>query len=104
MNAAAELHRARTRAHLSLRELARRAGTSHATLAAYEAGRKVPSVETFDRVLRAAQLAATVELTPAVGGPDPADRGRELAEVLDLAARFPARHRRRLRYPRFGPA
>ena len=102
MNAAAELHRARTRARLSLRELARRAGTSHATLVAYEAGRKVPSVETFDRVLRAAQVAATVELTPAVGGPDRAERGRELVEVLDLAARFPARHSRRLRYPRFG--
>ena len=104
MNAAAELHRARTRAGLSVRELARRAGTSHATLLAYESGRKVPSVETFDRVLRAARVAATVELTPVVGGPDPAERGRELAEVLDLAARFPARHSRRLRYPKFGAA
>jgi transcriptional regulator with XRE-family HTH domain len=104
MNAAVELRRARTRSGLSLRQLARRAGTSHPTLAAYEAGRKVPTVETFDRVLRAADVAATVELTPVVGGPDRAERGRELIEVLDLAARFPARHSRQLRYPRFGAA
>ena len=100
--AAATLRTARHRAGLTLRELAARAGTSHSTLAAYEAGRKVPTVETFERVLRAAGFAATVELRPAVGGPDPADRGRELLEVLDLAARFPARHDRTLRFPRFG--
>ncbi|HVN50935.1 MAG TPA: helix-turn-helix transcriptional regulator [Acidimicrobiales bacterium] len=102
MNASVELRRARIRAGLSLRRLARRAGTSHATLAAYEAGRTVPSVETFDRLLRAAGIDPCLELTPAVGGPDPADRGRELAEVLELAARFPARHATQLRYPRFG--
>ena len=95
---------ARHRAGLTLRELARRAGTSHSTLAAYEADRKVPSVETFDRLLRAAGYASTVDVAPAVGGVDPADRGRELVEVLDLAARFPARHDRTLRFPRFGPA
>jgi hypothetical protein len=70
-------------------------------LAAYEAGHKVPSVETFDRVLRAAGYAVSLELTPAVGGTDPAERGRELVEVLELAARFPARHSATLRFPRF---
>ena len=104
MNAAAELRRARLRAGLTLRELARRAGTSHATLAAYESGRKVPSVSTFDRVVRAAGYRPALELTPSVGGPDPADRGRELVEVLELAARFPARHARTLKFPRFGYA
>ena len=102
MNAANELRRTRIRAGLSLRQLARRAGTSHATLAAYEAGRTVPSVATFDRILRAAGVDPSLSLAPVVGGPDPAGRGRELAEVLELAARFPARHARRLRYPRFG--
>jgi transcriptional regulator with XRE-family HTH domain len=102
MNAAVELRRARRRAGLSLRQLARRAGTSHATLVAYEAERKVPSVETFRRILRAAGVAPAIELTPVVGGFDRTERGRELVEVLDLAARFPARHDRRLRYPRFG--
>ncbi len=104
MNAAADLRAVRLRAGLTLRELARRAGTSHATLAAYESGRKVPSVATFDRIVRAAGYRPGVELTPAVGGPDRADRGRELVEVLELAARFPARHARTLRFPRFGPA
>jgi transcriptional regulator with XRE-family HTH domain len=102
MNAAVELRRARLRAGLTLRALARRAGTSHATLAAYESGRKVPSVDTFDRVVRAAGFRPGLELTPAVGGLDPAERGRELVEVLELAARFPARHARTLRFPRFG--
>jgi transcriptional regulator with XRE-family HTH domain len=102
VTAAATLRTARRRAGLTLRQLAARAGTSHSTLAAYEAGRKVPSVETFERVLRAAGFAAALELTPAIGGPDAADRGRELLEVLELAARFPARHDRTLRFPRFG--
>ena len=104
MNAAAALRTARHRAGLSLRELATRAGTSHATLVAYEAGRKVPSVETFDRILRAAGYAPTVELTPNVGGADRRERGRELHEVLDLAAKFPARHSAKLAFPRFGAA
>ena len=102
VQAAIALRGARRRAGLSLRELARRAGTSHATLSAYEAGDKVPSVETFDRILRAAGFAASVDLTPRVGDVDRRDRGRELREVLDFAARFPARHSARLTFPRFG--
>jgi transcriptional regulator with XRE-family HTH domain len=102
MGAAAILRTPRRRAGLTLRQLAARAGTSHATLAAYEAGRKAPTVDTFERVLRAAGYEMTSELQPVVGGRDPAARGRELVEVLDLAARFPARHDRALRFPRFG--
>jgi transcriptional regulator with XRE-family HTH domain len=104
MNAAAELRAARLRAQLTLRELGRLARTSHATLAAYEGGRKTPSVATFDRILRAAGYELSLQLAPRVGGPDPSERGRELVEVLELAARFPARHPGRLRFPRFGPA
>jgi transcriptional regulator with XRE-family HTH domain len=104
VNAAASLKGARIRAGLSVRELARRAATSHSTILAYEGGRKIPSVETFDRVMRAAGFAVGVELTPAVGGPDPAERGDELVEVLHLAARFPARLSPTLDLPRFGPA
>ena len=102
MNAAIMLRRARAAGRLSLRDLARRAGTSHATLAAYEAGRKVPTVATLDRIVRAAGLALDQTLHPAVGGPEPGARGRELIAVLELAALFPARHTDELTFPRFG--
>jgi transcriptional regulator with XRE-family HTH domain len=55
---------ARRRSGLSRRELARRAGTSPATLAAYEAGRITPSVDTLDRLLDAPGFDAVVALTP----------------------------------------
>jgi transcriptional regulator with XRE-family HTH domain len=106
MDAARTLRHARLDAGLTLRELAERAGTSHATLAAYESGRVTPRVDTFDRVLRAAGYAAGITLGRR---PDatPAEReakGRELVEVLDLAGRFPARHARTRQHPRFPPA
>jgi transcriptional regulator with XRE-family HTH domain len=101
MNAASSFRRARRRSGLSLRALASRAGTSHATLAAYESGRKVPTVGTFDRVLRAAGFVPQIVLTPAVDGGDASARGRELIEALELAAMFPARHDPSLTFPRF---
>lgn len=101
--AAMTLRRVRTRAGLSLRQLARRAGTSHSTLAAYESGRVTPGVETIDRIVRAAGFALDLEVSPRVGGADAEERGRELVAVLELAARFPARHERTLSFPRFGP-
>lgn len=104
MKAATLIHQVRSRSGLSLRDLARRAGTSHSTLSAYENGRKVPTVETLDRIVRAAGFVAGVDLEPDVGGPDRAARGRELVEVLELAAMFPARHAPTLEAPRFGAA
>ena len=53
MDAAASLRDARRRAGLTQAELARRAGTSQATISAYEHGRKEPSVETLGRLLAA---------------------------------------------------
>jgi transcriptional regulator with XRE-family HTH domain len=85
---------------MSLRALAHRAATSHSTLAAYEAGRVTPSVDTFARVVRAAGFMVVPELVPAVA-PD-RERARELLDVLDLAAQFPARHDADLTYPPFG--
>jgi len=102
MVASSLLRSARLRAGLTLRALAMRAGTSHSTLAAYEAGRVVPSVDTLDRILRAAGFSITAELRPDEAGPDRAARGRELLEVLELAEQFPARHAPMLGYPRFG--
>jgi transcriptional regulator with XRE-family HTH domain len=103
VDAARTLRRARLDAGLSLRVLAERAGTSHATLAAYEAGRAVPRVDTLDRVLRAAGYATDIELARRVDVTD-AEReakGQELLDALKLAAMFPARHARRLRFPPF---
>jgi transcriptional regulator with XRE-family HTH domain len=101
MDAATTLRRARNRAGLSLRALAARADTSHSTLSAYETGRKVPTVETFARIVRAAGYDVELELLPAVGGIDRSARGRELVDVLELAELFPARVSAVLEYPRF---
>jgi transcriptional regulator with XRE-family HTH domain len=101
MSAATTLRAARRRAGLSLRALAERAGTSHATLAAYESGAKIPRVDTLMRILGAAGFAVDLELTARPEGDDRAARGRELVEVLELAARFPARHDPALPYPPF---
>jgi transcriptional regulator with XRE-family HTH domain len=100
VDAAAILRRARTAHALSLRGLAAHAGTSHATLAAYESGSKVPSVVTFTRVLRAAGVDLVPVLTWRV--PPDAGRGDELEAVLRLAAQFPAEHTARWRAPVFG--
>ena len=99
MDAAKLIAVARARAGLSLRELAEAAGTSHATLSAYERGRKVPNTGTLDRVLRATGHSAAVVIGPRVfSGPA---RERELLDVLELAALFPARHDPQLRSPVF---
>jgi transcriptional regulator with XRE-family HTH domain len=102
MEAAATIRTARARSGLSLRALAHRCGTSHSALAAYESGRVVPTVATLARVVRGAGFDLAPELTAGVD-PDEA-RGRELVDVLELAAMFPARHAATLEYPRFGPA
>jgi transcriptional regulator with XRE-family HTH domain len=92
MDAARLIRSARLAAGLTLRELAAVAGTSHSTLAAYETGAKCPTVETLSRIVAAAGYRIETRLVPA---PDPFDhlaRGRELADVLELAeALTPAR-------------
>jgi transcriptional regulator with XRE-family HTH domain len=103
MKAADTLRLVRHRSGLSLRELARRAGTSHATLHAYESGAKEPMVSTLERIVAAAGYALEVELA---ARPDSGEgrlaKGRELVEALTLAAAFPARHARVLSAPVFG--
>lgn len=98
MDPARLIREARTRAGLTLRELAERAHTSHSTLAAYESGRKSPNVGTLDRILNAAGFGIDVELHPRI---DREMRGDELIAVLDLAAEFPARHSPSLEFPLF---
>ncbi len=85
MDAGALLIEARHRAGLSRRELARRAGTSQATLGAYEQGRICPSVAVLDRVVTAAGFTLTVRLAE----DDEIERGRILEDLLDLAEQYP---------------
>ena len=94
------IRRARTAAGLSLRRLADRAATSHATIAAYEAGRVHPSMETVERIVRASGFRFTVALVPGVDEPG-RRRGDELVDALELASQFPAQYDRELLYPRF---
>jgi transcriptional regulator with XRE-family HTH domain len=101
MAAAGTLRAARRRAGLSLRALAKRAQTSHATLAAYESGAKVPRVDTITRIVRAAGFALDLELATRPVADDRAARGRELVAALELAAQFPSRHRRAISSPPF---
>lgn len=80
---------ARQRSGLSLRELAAQAGTSHATIAAYEQGRKVPRVDTLARICRAAGQALDFGLDPRPANDAREDRRRALLDVLALADAFP---------------
>lgn len=98
---AAILRRARRTAGLTLRELARRAGTSHPTVLAYESGAKVPGAATFLRLLEACDHTIELRPSPRVRQRDGIARGDELESVLRLAEQFPVRLARTLRYPRF---
>jgi len=108
MNAARALRAARHRAGLSQSALARSAGTSQATVSAYETAAKHPSVATLDRLLSVAGSRLTV--SPAarpvahVAPERHARTARALADVLSLADALPTRYERRLRFPRLPPA
>ena len=98
---AGTLRTARLEAGGSLREVAARAGTSHATLLAYEQGRKAPSVATFLRILDACGFAVDFRRSRRIRHSDGLARGKELEAVLELAAEFPARHSKKLTFPKF---
>ncbi len=104
MDVAANLRAARRRAGLTQAELAKRAGTSQATLSAYERGRKRPSIDTLARLLDGAGSRLAVRTEPRkVREPSPRDHAQtavELLEVLALAAALPTEHSLELRYPR----
>jgi transcriptional regulator with XRE-family HTH domain len=77
MSTAADIIKsARLHAGLSLRELARRARTSHATLSRYEDGSIEPSFAVVERIVQACGLELRIQLAP----PDREER--------DLAASF----------------
>ena len=105
MDASSTIADVRARSGLSLRALAARCATSHATLSAYEAGRIVPGVKTLERIVRGAGFELAPVITRSVGDGDadrdPSARGRELVDALELAAEFPARHLKTIAFPPF---
>lgn len=104
MESGVALRVARTRGRLTQAELARFAGTSQATISAYENGHKQPSVETLARLLAATGSRLSVEHDrQPVLRPSPAQEaraGRTLLDVIALAEELPTRHEPELRYPR----
>lgn len=104
MRAADAIKQARHQAGLTQRALADRAGTSQATLSAYEAGRKQPAADTLRRLLAACGQRLSIEpaqsVVVRVADEELADRGRRLVQVLDLADALPSSPGRELRYPR----
>lgn len=107
MDVALSLQAARSRSGITQAELAARAGTSQATVSAYEGGRKVPSVSTMTRLLAATGTRLTVEAAERpvvqVSESELARAARSLVQVLDLAEALPTRHQRSLRFPRLEP-
>src|SRR5437870_1272833 len=94
MNVPATLRGARHRAGLSQAELAARAGTSQATISAYESGRKTPSVATLERLLAASGARLAVEPRPSpVVEPSPTELSRARGRGAPPAARSPSRGR-----------
>jgi len=97
MNLAARLIKeARVAARLTQAELARRAGTSQPTIAAYEAGDKIPNASTLERVLGATGTTLTAIRSETSR---PSGRLRRLLEerrdeIVELAARHHARNLR----------
>ncbi len=96
------LRHARLAAGLGLRELARRAGTSHATLSQYEHSLKVPSANVFMRLLEACGYGVDITLRRRIRERNGMARGDELVEVLRLAEQFPTNPGATLEFPRFG--
>jgi transcriptional regulator with XRE-family HTH domain len=93
------LAEARRRSGLTTRQLARRAGTSHSAVAAYESGAKAPNTATLRRLVRACGFEIEPRLHPVEPFEDRVKRGRELLEVLDLADQFPTGSRRPMGRP-----
>jgi transcriptional regulator with XRE-family HTH domain len=104
MDAGLVIRTARTQSKLSLRALAARAGTSHATLSAYENGRVDPTTTVLSRIVGATGYSLEATLLGIPSDIEGMSRSEELIAVLRLAEEFPARHARELAFPPFRPA
>ena len=86
---------------LSLRQLAKQANTSHATLSAYLKGAKCPTTTTLERIIGACGYSMDITLRPRIRFSNGVPRGEELADVLTLAEQFPVRHDKTVTLPIF---
>jgi len=107
MDVRTALREARLAEGLSQAALAARAGTSQATVSAYETGRKLPSIDTLGRLLAASGARLSVERVSATAATEPSaaqheHTARRLLDVLALAAALPVRHEPHLAFPRLG--
>ena len=82
--AAVLLREARTRAGLSQRALAQRAGTAQSVIARIERGQTSPTWETLERLLKAADFEVRAEV-----GPQPVVGSHMLKEVAGLLSMTP---------------
>lgn len=99
MNAAALLRSARREAGLTQRRVAAAAGVTQPVVAAYEAGRRQPTLPMLEKLLRACGRELDVQTRPVRRLPDPERAAHRLAMVLDLAERLPHRRRGALTFP-----
>lgn len=104
MNVHFAIKTARQQSGLSLRELAKRANTSHSALAAYESGIKIPKIETLERIISAAGFAIDIHLEKRMRqhSSSASSKGKELEQVLELAQQFPSRANKNHKMPIFG--
>jgi len=103
VNPGAEILAARRTAGFSQSQLARLGRTSQPTLAAYETGRKQPSVATLSRLLAVTgvrlEAVTRPRREPDVAPAELRRRGKTLVQVMELAAELPVKHDAVLRYP-----
>lgn len=91
--ASALVKEARARAGLTQRQLAAQAGVRQPVVAAYESGRRQPSLPTLRKLVGAAGFELDTSLRAVRRGPDRERAGRVLPMVLELADALPRRRR-----------
>lgn len=90
MDAGRIIQVARERSGLSKRELARRAGTSPASIVKYESGAMSPTVDTLNRILRVAGWEIECDIREVVV--DDFDRAALIFELLEFVHLTPLKH------------
>ena len=97
-DAATLIRRARRQAGLTQAALAKRAGITQPVVAAYETGRREPTLPTLRKLLGAAGYGLDLSLRRKLTDQQVAE---ELRAVLDLADALPRRYRPELEAPAF---